>query len=66
MEEQQMQIEKQALNKIAYSPSDVMRITGLGRNTVYELLAAQKLYAKRVGRRWLIPKGELERWLNEQ
>ncbi len=61
-----MQIEKQALNKIAYSPSDVMRITGLGRNTVYELLAAQKLYVKRVGRRWLIPKGELERWLNEQ
>ncbi len=51
-------------DKLAYSPAEVMALLGIGRNTVYTLISSGELRARRVGvRRYLIAKGELERFL---
>lgn len=53
------------IQKMAFSPKEVMQITGLGRNTVYELLTTGKLRGLRVGRRWVIPRRALENFFSE-
>ncbi len=53
------------LQKLAFSPKEVMRITGLGKNTVYQLLETKKLRGMRVGRRWLIPRRALDEFLQQ-
>lgn len=53
-------------DKLAYSPAEVMALLGIGRNAVYTLISSGELRARRVGvRRWLIAKGELDRWLSQ-
>ena len=53
--------------KPAFTPQEVMGILNLGRNTVYALLASGELRGKRVGsEKWLIPRAEIDRWLNSQ
>lgn len=50
---------------LVYTPEEVAKILGLGRNTVYEQLAQNVIPHVRVGRRFLIPRARLESWLNE-
>jgi excisionase family DNA binding protein len=52
--------------KLAYSPAEVMAMLGIGKNTIYNLIASGKLSAKRIGnRKWLIPRVELEKFLEK-
>jgi excisionase family DNA binding protein len=46
-------------------PAEAAKALRLGRNTVYELVRQGRLPAVRVGRRLLIPKRGVERFLNE-
>jgi excisionase family DNA binding protein len=35
----------------------------LGRNSIYGLLRSGELKGKRIGRKWIIPRAEIRRWL---
>ncbi len=50
---------------LAYTITNVCRISGCGRTKVYEEIAAGRLKVTRIGRRTLIRHAELERWLSE-
>jgi len=51
------------LEKLIYSADEVSELIGLGMNKVYELLANGEIPSKRVGRKYLIPKVSLEKWV---
>ncbi len=42
------------------------RLLGLGRSTVFELIAAGELPAVRIGRAVRVPRAGLERWVQER
>lgn len=46
------------------TPAQVEQITGLSKNTLYALLSSGKVPGLRAGRRWLIPRESLDRWLS--
>jgi excisionase family DNA binding protein len=48
------------------SRSDAAIALGLGRRTIDELISSGKLRARRIGRRVLIPRTELERFASPQ
>jgi len=48
---------------LTYSVDQVAAIFGVGRSTVYDLVRSSKLRGIRVGRRVLIPRSEVERFL---
>jgi excisionase family DNA binding protein len=48
---------------LAYSILDAARASGLGRSTLYELIAAGKIEARKVGARTLIPADSLRRFI---
>ena len=52
-------------NRLAYSPTEFAKLTGLSRAKVHEMLAAGEIPARRAGRRWLIARGALNQWLSE-
>ena len=45
---------------------EVARLLGVGRTTVYALVAAQKLPVVRIGRSVRIPREALEQWIREK
>lgn len=49
--------------KKAYSLAETMKLLGLGRNTVSNLLIDKKLKGIKVGSRWLIPAGAINEFL---
>lgn len=49
--------------RAAYSPDEVSRMTGLGRNTVLQLLNSGKIGSVRAGKRWLIPARAVDEFL---
>ncbi|AWN40260.1 helix-turn-helix domain-containing protein [Methylobacterium durans] len=51
-------------SKHAYTIAEVTRITGSSRTTIYAEIAAQRLTAKKLGRRTLILADDLRTWLN--
>ena len=51
------------ISPIAYTILEAARVSGLGRTTIYELLGAGKLHAKKAGNRTLIPAESLLRYL---
>ena len=54
------------MEKAAYSVKEIMKLTGLGRNLVYELINDGKLKAVRAGeKRILIPAWALEEFLKK-
>lgn len=57
-----MNAEKE-LPRMAYSVKESMAILGLGRNSIFNLIHSREIQAKRVGRRLIIPKVEIERFL---
>jgi excisionase family DNA binding protein len=50
--------------KIAYSVEEAAQVLSLGRTTVKKLIATGQLTSVRVGRRRLIPRSELETYVN--
>jgi excisionase family DNA binding protein len=49
------------MRKLAYSVSEVCRETTFGKTKIYELIAAGKLDARKIGRRTIITGESLER-----
>ncbi len=52
--------------RLAYSPPELSRVTGLSIATIYRKLASREIASSRLGRRILIPSAELERLLRPQ
>jgi len=52
-------------NIMAYSIEDACKVCGVGRTKFYELIADQKIKAKKLGRRTLILRTDLEQFLSE-
>jgi excisionase family DNA binding protein len=48
---------------IAHSIADAVRVSGIGRTTLYELIGAGKLDARKVGNRTLIPADSLRSYI---
>jgi excisionase family DNA binding protein len=44
---------------------DILRILPIGRSTLYQLLRSEELPAKKLGRKYLVSKKALQRWLEE-
>jgi excisionase family DNA binding protein len=51
--------------KVIYTAEETAKLLGIGMNKVYELLANGIIPAKKLGRKYFIPKTALERWLND-
>lgn len=51
------------MDRIAYRPEEVAKLTGLGRTTVFEEIRTGSLESVKVGRARLITAGALDRWL---
>jgi len=49
--------------RMAYSVEEVRRALGIGRSTIYDLLAMGRLRSVKAGRRTLIPAAALEAYL---
>jgi excisionase family DNA binding protein len=49
--------------KVTYTAVEVEKILGLSRNSVYEGLHSGQIPCVKVGRRFLIPKAAVDRWL---
>ena len=52
-------------NKLVYSVIEMAGLLGIGRSTAYELVRLGKVPSLRLGRRIVIPKLELSRFLAE-
>ncbi|WP_018262253.1 helix-turn-helix domain-containing protein [Methylobacterium sp. WSM2598] len=50
--------------KRAHTIAEVVQISGAGRTTIYAEIAAQRLKAKKLGRRTLITADDLHNWLD--
>lgn len=51
--------------KAVLTAEETAKLLGVGMNKIYELLAIKEIPSKRVGRKYLIPRLALEKWLNE-
>ena len=51
--------------KAVLTAEETAKLLGVGMNKIYELLAIKEIPFKRVGRKYLIPRLALEKWLNE-
>ena len=60
--------EKQATDKKpdrrTHSPADITRVTGLGKNRVYDLLHSGDIPSIKAGNRFLVPDSVLDQWLS--
>ena len=55
-----------AEGKLAYSPAEAMALLGIGKNTIYSLIASGGIGAKRIGSRKLDhPRTELFKFLEK-
>ncbi|MCX4093657.1 helix-turn-helix domain-containing protein [Nocardia sp. alder85J] len=48
----------------AYSVEEVAELLGLSRGNAYRAVRAGEIPAKRVGRRWLVPRKVFHAWLD--
>ena len=51
--------------KLAYTVAEACQATGLGRSTIFELLAAGRLKRKKIGSKTIIPRSSLEALIQE-
>ena len=51
-------------SKKAYSVSEIVSSTGLGKTYVYSLIKSGQLLAKKVGKRTIVLDGDLSQYLN--
>ena len=50
--------------KEAYSPKEVLEMIPISRNALYDAIRRREIPSVRIGKRILIPRLALERWLN--
>jgi len=50
---------------LAYTIPNALKVSGLGRTSLYELIGAGKIEARKAGNRTLIPAESLRRYLAE-
>ncbi len=55
-----------AMEPLLLRTDDVARALGLGRSTVFALMAAGELPVVRIGRSVRVPRAALERWIDER
>lgn len=48
------------------TPEDVMEYLDIGKNSVYDILNSGELKAFKIGRKWKIPRKELDNYINNQ
>ena len=48
-----------------YRPAELMRVLGLGRNTVYALLRSGRIRSVKIGRRYLVTQEALHEFLTD-
>lgn len=48
------------------TPEDVMEYLDIGKNAVYSLLSSGDLKAFKIGRKWKIPRKELDAYIDRQ
>lgn len=58
--------ERQLMGPLLLTAGEVARLLGLGRSTVFALLAAGDLPVVRIGRSVRVPRAALERWIDER
>lgn len=51
------------MERLLHTIPDAAEMLGVGRSTLYNLISAGEIKAVKVGRRTLIPQGELERYV---
>jgi excisionase family DNA binding protein len=51
-------------NAIAYTIPDAVRVSGIGRTTLYKLIGAGEIEARKVGNRTLIPADSLRAYID--
>ena len=51
------------MDKLLYSVSEATQMLSVGRSVVYELIADGKIHVVKIGRRTLIARDELERFV---
>jgi len=51
------------MDKLVYTVSETAKILNIGMNKAYELIQQQEIPNVRVGRKILVPKQALEKWL---
>ena len=49
---------------VIYRPAELMRVLGLGRNTVYALLRSGRIRSVKIGSRYLVTQEALHEFLN--
>lgn len=50
-------------NKTVLSAIEAAAILGLGRSTIYRLLTSKELPSKRIGKRWLVRRVDLDKFV---
>ena len=50
-------------NRLSYSVKEAQSITGLGKNTIFKLIAEGQIHSVRAGKRILIPLWAIEKFL---
>lgn len=50
-------------NAIAHTIADAVKVSGIGRTTLYELIGAGKIEARKAGNRTLIPADSLRAYI---
>ena len=50
---------------VIYKPAELMRVLGLGRNTVYMLLRSGRIRSIKIGSRYLITQEALHKFLTD-
>lgn len=53
------------LQAAAYTVEEVGELLGLSRGNAYRAVRAGEIPAKRVGRRWVVPRGVFHAWLED-
>lgn len=53
------------MEKLVYTVTETAQILNIGMNKAYELIQQQQIPNLRVGRKILIPKQSLEKWLSK-
>ena len=61
-----MELDNEKQEKLTFDVREAAKILGLGSNTTYGLVQSGRLRAVKVGRRWLIPRRELEAFLTRE
>jgi excisionase family DNA binding protein len=55
----------ETMERKAVSVKDFQRACGIGKNYAYELVNTGKIRTLKVGKKWVIPITEIDRWLSQ-